>query len=472
MFQTDIFRTATFRLTLAFVVAIIAGVSIQFMLVYGQMANYERARSTDFLRREADMLVRETPQELESAVRDRTKTDLRVILNGAALFDQMRNPIVGDIHAWPEGLQVSSEAQRLWVVPQKDRPFEMRFLAVEVPDLQGHPTGRILVLARSMHMADELRYITKRSALMSVVPIVLFALLAGVFLSHRALARVKEMREAIVRIMGGDLQERLPVGRERDDIERLASAVNRMLDRLEHLLDEIRDVGNDIAHDLRTPLARVRASLERVSGSEDVEHLNAVVQRATQDLDQCFSIITALLRIGELENGRRRAGFAVTDLADVAAGIIDLYEPIAETQGITLRQEGLTSKALLYGDADLLSEVLANLVDNAIKFTPEGGEVGLRVDRKDDETIIVQVTDTGIGIPEHERGAVMGRFYRSDKSRHIPGSGLGLSLVSAILDLHGATLSISANRKGNVLPGSVFTMSFQARTDAPVENNA
>ncbi|MBR0559214.1 HAMP domain-containing sensor histidine kinase [Neokomagataea anthophila] len=472
MFQTDIFRTATFRLTLAFVVAIIAGVLLQFMLVYGQMANYERARSTDFLKREADLLVQETPEELEDAVRDRTKTDLRVILNGAALFDLTHQPIVGDIHTWPEGLEVSPEAQRLWVVPRKDRPFEMRFMAVRVPDRDGHPDGRVLVLARSMHMADELRYITKRSALMSVVPIVLFALLAGVFLSHRALARVKEMREAIVRIMGGDLQERLPVGRERDDIERLASAVNRMLDRLEHLLDEIRDVGNDIAHDLRTPLARVRAALERVTGSDDVDHLNAVIQRATQDLDQCFSIITALLRIGELENGRRRAGFAMTDLTEVAAGIVDLYEPIAETQGIILRQEGLTSKALLYGDADLLSEVLANLVDNAIKFTPEGGEVGLCVERMVDGKISVQVSDTGIGIPEQERGAVLGRFYRSDKSRHIPGSGLGLSLVSAILDLHGATLSIAAHKEGLTLPGSVFTMTFDAFVEGASENSA
>lgn len=461
MFRTDVFRTATFRLTLTVVVAIIAGVLLQFLLVYGQMINYERAHTADVLRREAALLVRETPEELESGIRDRTKTNLRVILNGAALFDHAHHHLVGDIHTWPEGLKVSRDPQQLWVIPKKDRPFEMRFLAVDVPDAEGVSNGRILVLARSLQMAEELRYITKRSALISVVPIVMCTLLAGMLLSHRALGRVKDMREAIERIMAGDLYERLPVMREKDDIERLAISVNRMLDRLEHLLDEIRDVGNDIAHDLRTPLARVRASLERAIGAgNSVEDLKVVIRRAMQDLDQCFSIITAILRIGEIENGRRRAGFAMMDLSDVVAGIVDLYEPIAETRSLTLTQEGTEQPTPLYGDADLLSEVLANLVDNAIKFTPPGGRVGLRIQRPSERYVRLQVFDTGIGIPEEERSAVMGRFYRSDKSRHIPGSGLGLSLVSAILDLHGATLSIEDNTCGDALPGSVFTLCF------------
>lgn len=466
LFRADLFRTATFRLTLAFVVAIIAAMALQFGLVYEQMNGYEQQRSTDLLQREADQLIQESPAQLEYEVRERSKTDLRVILNGAALFDMNRNRIAGDIKKWPVGLEVSPRTQRLWDAPPGDTPYEMRYLAVEVEGVQGN-RDRILVLARSLHMANELRYITKRAALMSVVPIVVFALMAGIFLSHRALGRVKDMHEAIDRIMDGDLHERLPTGRERDDIERLAVSVNRMLDRLEHLLDEIRDVGNDIAHDLRTPLARVKARLERVSSvTNDPAALQGAIERATLDLEQCFSVITALLRIGEIENGRRRAGFAMLDLRELLAGVVDLYEPIAETEGILLEVVDSEEAVPLFGDMDLLNEVLANLVDNAIKFTPAPGTVRLSAGQGADGSTWLRVSDTGIGIAEDERKAVMGRFYRSDKSRHVPGSGLGLSLVSAILRLHGASVEIVSARPGHTLPGAVFTIHFAPATSA------
>ncbi|QDH16494.1 sensor histidine kinase [Swingsia samuiensis] len=461
MSQTDLFRTGTFRLTLGFVIAMVAGIMLQFALVYAQMANYESARSSDLLHREAALLVQEDPSLLESEIRDRSKTDLRVILNGAALFDLHHNQIAGDIPRWPAGLTAFGIPVRIRIIPADDKAYEMRYLAVKVPGDDGKPNGRILILARSMHMVDELRYITKQAALISVVPMVLFALLAGVFLSHRALARVKEIRQTMERIMAGDLHERLPAGRERDDIERLAGSVNRMLDRLGHLVDEIRDVGNDIAHDLRTPLARVRARLERaLSWQSDPEQLKEIILKATQDLDQCFAIITALLRIGEIENGRRRVGFTKMDLSELIAGIVDLYEPIAETEGVSLITRGVDQTIALNGDRDLLNEVLANLIDNAIKFTPEGGEVGITAGKEAGGLIWLKVHDTGIGIAENEREAVMGRFYRSDKSRHIPGSGLGLSLVSAVLNLHGARLKITSFRTDEKLPGAVFTICF------------
>jgi len=295
-------------------------------------------------------------------------------------------------------------------------------------------------------------------------------------LSHRALARVKTMHEAIDRIMQGDVHERLPAARERDELERLAGSVNRMLDRLEYLMDEIRDVGNDIAHDLRTPLSRVRARLERATSSpHDADYLNSVIERATMDLDQCFSVITALLRIGEIENGRRRAGFGYVNLADLVADIVDLYEPIAETNGLVLTNavapvlppsaltrpgERIPDPMITFGDRDLLVEVLANLLDNAMKFTPSGGRVTISA-LPGPGVIHLRVADTGIGIPQAEREAVLGRFYRSDKSRHVPGSGLGLSLVMAILRLHGIDLAIADGDGTTDRPGCAFEMVFQ-----------
>lgn len=450
-----VLRTATFRLTLAFVAAIIGGMILQIVLLFVQMTHFESARSSAILHREADILVQETPQHLEYQVRERATNDLRVVINWVGLFDGHYHHIAGDLKTWPEGLRVDGKVHRLTLSPGDDLPYEMRFLAVRVRG------GRILVLAHSLHLLSELQYMIRRGALLSVFPIVVFALLTGVVLSHRALARVKTMHEAIDRIMQGDVHERLPAARERDELERLAGSVNRMLDRLEHLMDEVRDVGNDIAHDLRTPLSRVRARLERATSSpHDADHLNAVIERATQDLDQCFSVITALLRIGEIENGRRRAGFALVDLTDLVADIVDLYEPIAETNGLVLENAMPTDGPLVvFGDRDLLIEVLANLLDNAMKFTPQGGRVTVSAE-SGPGAIHLRVCDTGIGIPDAERDAVLGRFYRSDKSRHVPGSGLGLSLVMAILRLHAAELAILTGPGEGDLPGCCFDMRF------------
>lgn len=457
-----VFRTATFRLTLAFVAAIICGMVLQFVLLFVQMTHFEAERSSGILHREADVLVQETPERLEYQVRERASNELRVVINWVGLFDGHYRHIAGDLKSWPEGLVVDGKVHRLTLSPTDDAPYEMRFLAVRVPG------GRILVLAHSPHLLSELRYMIRRGALLSVFPVVMFALLTGVVLSHRALARVKIMHEAIDRIMQGDVHERLPAGRERDELERLAGSVNRMLDRLEHLMDEIRDVGNDIAHDLRTPLSRVRARLERATSSpHDADYLNSVIERATLDLDQCFSVITALLRIGEIENGRRRAGFAQVNLGDLVADIVDLYEPIAETNGLVFvnavaqGQTGHCADAMTtFGDRDLLVEVLANLFDNAMKFTPAGGQVTVSA-VCGPGVIRLRVADTGIGIPDAEREAVLGRFYRSDKSRHVPGSGLGLSLVMAILRLHGVDLAIADGDGPAEMPGCAFEMVFQ-----------
>jgi signal transduction histidine kinase len=450
----ELFRTATFRLTLAVVAAMIGTAALQFSLGYSQTKTFEFRRSDALLHREAALLRHETPQDLEHKIRDRATDDLRVVINQAALFDSAHHPIAGDLHIWPGGLVADGHVHELTVSPSEDAPYVLRILAVPVAG------DRVLVLARGLHMLDELRLMMRHSLLVSIIPTVLFALLMGIVLSHRALARVTVMHEAIDRIMDGDLHERLPSGRERDEMQRLAGSVNRMLDRLEHLMGEIRDVGNDIAHDLRTPLARVRARLDRaLGGSLSADDLRGVVARAIDDLDQCFSIITALLRIGEIENARRRVGFSIVDLNQIAADIVDLYEPIAEAKRIRLELLPISTEVPVYGDRDLLIEVLANLIDNAIKFTDPGGEVTLGVVPQGDGARL-EVADTGIGILPQERQAVLNRFYRSDKSRHVPGSGLGLSLVSAILRLHNASLSISDASKPGAHSGALFGVVF------------
>jgi PAS domain S-box-containing protein len=213
--------------------------------------------------------------------------------------------------------------------------------------------------------------------------------------------------------------------------------------QLEEALQEAKVVGDNIAHDLRTPLTRVRIRLERGrEHASTLEELRAVADQAIAGLDQSLTTITALLRITEIEHSLRREGFSEVQLAPLIREAGDLYDPIAENKGVALRVEA-PDGATVHGDRDLLFEAVANLVDNAVKFTPEGGRVELALLHQEGETVI-RVTDTGPGIPEIDREAVTQRFYRSDKSRNIKGLGLGLSMVAAIIKLHGFDLRISA----------------------------
>jgi signal transduction histidine kinase len=262
-----------------------------------------------------------------------------------------------------------------------------------------------------------------------------------VVLNVRARRRIVDVNERVQRIIAGNLRERLPLENTDDPFSKLARIVNGMLDEMETLIHSLAGVGHDIAHDLRTPLTRARLMLERGRGNAaTLPHLQTVADRTIEALDQSLSIITAILRLAEIEKSQRSAGFGKVALADLVREVGDMYEPIAEDKGISLAVQS-PHELNIYGDRDLLIEAVANLVDNAIKFTPTGGRVEIGLIRSGDETI-VRVKDTGSGISEHEHDAVLRRFYRSDKIRHTSGLGLGLNLVAAIVKLHGFRFTI------------------------------
>ncbi|WP_373278059.1 sensor histidine kinase [Acetobacter aceti] len=431
---------------------------VQFSLTYTQMTSFEFRRSGQVLKGEMKLLLAMPPEHLEYVIRERATDDLRLVVNEAGIFTASHQPVAGELRSWPEGLVADGKLHNIVMEPEEGSPYTLRFLAAATPD------GHIVVLGRSLHVLDEQKLMLRHASLVTLVPIVFFALLAGTWLSHRALTRVKEMHEAVDLIMQGDIHERLPAGTQQDELQRLAGSVNRMLDRLEQLMRDMRSVGDDIAHDLRTPLARVRVGLERaLSGPQalSAETLRGVIERAIGNLDQCFSIITALLRLTEIDNSKGRAAFARIDLTALVYDIVDLYEPIAESEGIEFQTLCPESKISVSGDRDLLIEMLGNLVDNAVKFTPSGGRVRISVSMTGHHPFIA-VEDTGIGIQPDERQAVLSRFYRSDKSRHIPGSGLGLSLVASILRLHNAELKILDAQPGLPEKGVCFLVVFPA----------
>lgn len=257
------------------------------------------------------------------------------------------------------------------------------------------------------------------------------------------------VNQRVQRIIAGNLRERLPHRNVDEPFSRLAVIVNGMLDEMEAMIGALSGVGNDIAHDLRTPLTRARLALERGrTNAGTLDQLQQVVDKAIAGIDQSLAIITSLLRLAEIENSRRSAAFGAVALHEMLREVCDVYEPIAEDKQIKLSVQ-IEGRFEVRGDRDLLFEAVTNLVDNAVKFTPAGGSIQIGLARGDKQTI-VRVRDTGPGIDRQETEAVLRRFYRSDKIRNTPGFGLGLNLVSAIVTLHGFQLVIHPGPGGCV----------------------
>ncbi len=442
MFPAEILRTASFRLALGSSAILAGALLVQFAIMYWGTAAFENRRIDRLLRSEVASLVTETRPATAFYVRTHFDRSLRSI-PVAALFDRNGHRLDGDIDQYPTALPLDGTAHPVTVRLDDGRAVRIRAAAASLPD------GTRLLIGRDMRQLGELRRIILQALAASFAPALLLSLAGGAWLGYRALIRVGDMHRAIDRIVGGGLHERLPLAGSNDDLDRLAGSVNGMLERIERLVAEARGIGDDIAHDLRTPIARIRATLERAR-DRDAPTAQRAIEKAIAELDGASTIVTALLRIAEIEAVRRRAGFADTSLREIAADAIELYEPIADAKSIALILDA-PEDATIHGDRDLLMEAAANLLDNAVKFTPEHGRITVAIGPGR-----LSVTDNGIGLTELERASVLRRFYRADRSRHVPGSGLGLSLVAAIAGLHEARIAIEPRQ-----PGCCFALVFK-----------
>jgi len=299
------------------------------------------------------------------------------------------------------------------------------------------PGGSLLVTGSDLDDAEDALRIAEHALLLGLLPGLALAVSFGLVAGRRAARQVDTVRQVTQRIVAGSLDDRLPVPQRPDSFGLLAVHINAMLDRLQSLVADVRGVGDDIAHQLRTPLTRLRARIERGMGeAQDAVGFQAVADAALAEIDQLLGIVAALLRVRELEDHARRSRFAPVDLARVAADACDLYRPIAEDRGITLVCD-IAVVSRVEGDASLLIEAIANLIDNAIKFGPPASCVTLTL-RQAADGVVVTVADEGTGVAACERSLVTQRFYRG---RHeCAGAGLGLSLVKAIAELHGFAL--------------------------------
>ena len=268
----------------------------------------------------------------------------------------------------------------------------------------------------------------------------------GLLISRRMLNRLGAINRAAERIMTGDLTHRIATSGSNDEFDRLSDALNAMLEEIRRLMNGMRTVTDNIAHDLRSPLTRMKGRLEMLlRETPDSQAQRQAIERTISDADQLLATFTALLSIADAESGSARATMSPLDLGELAADVVDLYGPAAEERAISMQCGG--GGGAVVGSRQLLFQAVANLADNAIKNTPAGGTITLAVETGGNE-VKLTVTDTGPGIPEPERERVLEPFVRLDSSRSTPGSGLGLALVAAIVRLHGGRLELADNKPG------------------------
>jgi signal transduction histidine kinase len=288
----------------------------------------------------------------------------------------------------------------------------------------------------------------------------ILAILGGLALSTGFLRRVESVNRTARQIMEGQLGSRVTVRDNGDELDRLAANLNAMLDRIQSLMESLKQVSSDIAHDLRTPLARLRQNLETAKVSAtSVEEFRSSTEAAIAETDALLKTFSALLRIAQIESGSRKAGFARVDLSELFDFVAVTFAAVAEDQGHQLVAD-IEDGIAIAGDRELLLQLATNLVENAIRHTPKGSRIEFCLRQEMDE-VIASVRDNGPGIPEEERDKVLRRFYRLEASRTTPGSGLGLALVAAIADLHGARLGLRDHG-----PGLIVEVRFAAATAA------
>ena len=444
--RTSLLNTSTFRLALIYMVLFAGSVLILLGFIYWSTVAYMSEQTDETIRAEITGLAEQYRQRglsgLEESISERIERDP----DGSSVYllaSPSRQPLAGNLSPWPD----TRPAGDGWLEFElKDtraggRIFEARARAFILQD------GLQLLVGRDTRELKATQQLITRTLLWGIAITLGLALLGGVIMSRGVLRRIEIINQASRNIMAGDLSQRIPVRGNGDELDQLAGNLNRMINEIERLMDGIRHVSDNIAHDLRTPLTRLRNRLEQLQiDLDDGSPHREQVEQGLTDADQLLTTFAALLRIARIEAGGHTAKSEPVDLAALVQDGADLYEVLAEEKQLGFTVETDTDVSL-NGDRDLLFQALINLLDNAVKYTPAGGEIALRLKRGDD-TADITVADTGIGITADERDKVGQRFYRLESSRSTPGSGLGLSLVKAVARLHKAELILEDNNPG------------------------
>jgi len=445
MIRINLLRTISFRL--AFLYVLLFGFSVLVLLsfIYWTTDEFMEAQTEETVN--AELLgLRERFELLGVAglihiINERISKDHdrnSIYLLGDAAF----NPLSGNLDLWPRTKESTTGWLHFGLHTTQGR-FVKNAMARHI-QLKG---DFHLLVGRDDSEKIKTEQLIIRSLGWGFGLTILLGLVGGVLMSRGMLRRIEVINRASSEIMQGDLGRRIPLKGTNDEFDQLIQNLNEMLTRIEELMRGVKQVSDNIAHDLRSPLSRLRARLElTLLGTPDLATCRNALERAIVDTDELLASFNALLKIAQAEAGLRPEDVGDIDLSAIAKDMADLYEPLAEEKGISL-VTNLAPDAIIRGNRHLLSQAVANLLDNAIKYTPKDGAIELSV-RREKKSVQLIINDSGPGIPFDARENVLQRFYRLEQSRSAPGSGLGLSLVAAVAKMHRATLNLESNDPG------------------------
>ena len=448
----SIYGTSSFRLALLY--AGVTGVSfaLLFAVIFWSTSRFMRHQIDDSVANELNEIMSEAPGDVAAT---------RAMVSGLALESSGFAYLFEDAH----GQVLAGNVRAL---PPREGVFEWDSGATQADRRRGHIRGRgvrvgdnYLFVGWSTHQLHEMEEFIATAFIWGSVAAIVVALAGGAIMSARLVRKIETVSATSRNIIQGDLTQRVPVAQAGDEFDRLSLSVNAMLDRIETLMRDLRQVTTDIAHDLRTPLTRLGQRLEEaVRSNADAEALRQNLAAARGEVDGILAMFAAILRIAEVESGARKAAFASVDLGEVVDTVVEVYRSSAEEKKQHLEHRidpGVSTR----GDRDLLVQLCANLLENAIRHCPPGARIEVSAVNRDG-WVEVSVSDNGPGIPAEMRDKVLQRFVRLENSRTTPGYGLGLSLATAIANLHDAPLSIMDNS-----PGLRVSVRLIARPKAP-----
>jgi len=444
----NLLHSTSFRLIAWYAAVFAVSVAILLTVVYWITRAALDQQLTDSVEREMNVLAEiHRVRGIESVTRglQRRVVDLKPPRRYFLLQNERGDKVGGNLPAmasfdgWKEVPIPAGESAAPGVKP--DAGSALLALGRRLPD------GHFLLVAENQYRTVKAREAILAAAGWGIAISLLFAVIGGMLIGDKFLRRIEDINRTSRAIMDGRLSDRVPTRGSSDEMDRLAVNLNAMLDRIESLLESLKRVSDDIAHDLRTPLSRLRHRLEIALEQQQAgRDCGPAIEDAVGEVDAILDTFAALLRIAQIESGTRRAAFASVSLAQIVSEAVETYAAVAEDRGQRVRAD-IDRAAAVQGDRELLMQMIANLFENAIRHCPAGTLITVSLAREGGEAVL-RVADTGPGIPSEEREKVLRRFYRLEASRTTPGSGLGLALVKAVADLHGASLELESNEPG------------------------
>jgi len=455
-----ILRSASVRIALSYAVVFI----VSTLLLVG----YLWWRTASYLEQETDAVILADTRAIGDRLRDfglpgaleAINDRLKLAADEHAIYlltDPLLTPVGGNLSAWPA--QVGRDPGWYEIkVEQNGKLHATRILNVNLP------ADFHLLVGRDIQDRAAIRDVILNGLASAAIAALVLAVAGGIMVRRAVFRRVETINRTAAAIVQGDLARRVPTTRSADEFDQLSGTINEMLDQIQLLIEGIRGASDAIAHDLRTPLAEMRARLEALLRNRPPPDATfEEIAKTMGDIDRLIAVFNALLRLADIRSGVRRSGFRDVEIDRILADVVEFYGPMAEEKSMALELEASPGAApvVIKGDPDLLAQAIGNLLDNAIKYAPAGSKVSVGLVRPPERLLRLEIRDSGPGIPQGERELVTRQFYRGSQD-NVPGTGLGLSLVLAVVHLHGGRLELADNHPG-LLAALILPLSADPR---------